>query len=102
MKKKGGLESIFGRFGGSWGVFGVGLGGFGLILGHFGRVLGGLGSVLGGLEAVLGRHGLLGLFLPLCRRVSGGTWANFGNPKGSQDEAQIGPKTNQNRCQKRS
>ena len=82
------LGSIFGRVGGS-------LGGLGRLLGRLGGVLEGLGAVLGGLGSpwVVKGH-----FKANRLRRS----MPFGRPKGGQDEAKFRPKTDQNRCQKRS
>ena len=88
------VGSIFGRVGASWGSFG-GLGGSWAALG---RLLGGLEAVLDRSWAVLSRHRLLRVVLgpPACARKS--HWG----VQGGQDEPKIGPKTDQNRCQKRS
>ena len=89
------VGSIFGRFGASWGVFWRSW----RVLGGSWEALGGsggrLGSILGGLESpwvVKGRFRAS----ELLRSPS------FGRAKGGQDEAKMEPKTDKNRCQKRS
>ena len=89
------VGSIFGRLGASWGIFWRSwrvLGGsWEALRGSGGR----LGSFLGGIESpwvVKGRfRASKALRIP-----------SFGGVKGGQDEAKIGPKRHQNRCQKRS
>ena len=87
------VGSIFGRFGASWGVFWKSW----RVLGGSWEALGGsggrLGSILGGLESpwvVQGRFRASKLLHT----------TSFSGPKGGQDEAKMGPKTDQNRSQK--
>ena len=85
------VGSIFGRFGASWGVFW-----------RSWRVLEALGRLLGGLGAVLGRHGSPRVNFVDFRASKLRSTPSFGRSKGGQDEAKMGPKRHQNRCQKRS
>ena len=89
------VGSIFAPFGGSWGSFGGSWGGLGGSWAPLGRLLGGLG-------AVLGRHGSPRVNFVDFRASKLLRAPSFGVSKGGQDEAKMGPKRHQNRCQKRS
>ena len=82
----GGLGSIFGRFGGSWGAFGGSWEGSWRLLGGLGRLLGRLGSAW----AVLSENNAL---VSASGAVSVLIWV----PKGGQDGAQMGPKSDPRR-----
>ena len=89
------LGSIIGRFGVSWGVFWRSW----RVLGGSWEALGGsggcLGSILGGIESPWVVKGHV--------RANRVPWRGcIGGSKGGQDEAKMGPKRHQNRCQKRS
>ena len=86
---------MFGRLGASWGVFWRSW----RVLGGSWEALGGsggrLGSILGGIESPWVVEGHVRASRVPCTGSIGGS-------KGGQDEAKMGPKRHQNRCQKRS
>ena len=84
--------------GGSWVDFGSFWGGLGGLLGG----LGGSFGVLEGSWAALGPSWVVRVVLSSTRSATHPNLGRCWGPKGSQDEAQIRPKTDQNRCRKRS
>ena len=95
-------DLVFGLY---WAVLGLSSGSLGPPWGRPGIVLGRLLATLDPVLVFLGRLGAVLSRLGSLKARRGGvsypSWSSFGRPKGSQDEAKIGPKRDQNGCQKR-
>ena len=82
------LGAVLGRF---WVVLGA-------VLEGLGRLLGGSWGVLGASGGRLGPSWVVRVVFGSTSAVGASTWASFRCPKGSQDEAKMRPKRDQNRC----